>query len=218
MAELTLYSYWRSTSSWRVRIALAHKQIAYRYVPVHLMKEGGEQVGTAHRARNPMAQVPVLEWEEAGAIRRLTQSLAIIYYIETQHPSPALLPADTWQRAQAWEIAEIVNAGIQPVQNLSVTEYVHAQFGGDRAHWNAHWIARGMAALEAAVAQSAGRYCVGDAISIADLCVMPQLYNAQRFAVSLEACPTLRRIEAVCAALPAFQAAHPDLQPDAEQS
>lgn len=216
MERVTLYSYWRSSSSWRVRIALAYKQIAYTYAPVHLLKDGGEQIAAAHRARNPMAQVPVLEWEEAGVTRRLTQSLAMIYYIDTQHPVPALLPADPWQRAQAWEIAEMVNAGIQPVQNLSVTEYVHTQFGGDRAQWNTHWIARGMPALEAAVARSAGRYCVGDAISIADLCVIPQLYNAHRFAVSLDACPTLRRIEAACAALPAFQVAHPDRQPDAE--
>ena len=209
-----LHAYWRSSASWRVRVALAWKGLPYDVVPVHLVRDGGEQRSAAHRALNPMAQVPVLAWQEAGEERRLSQSLAIIEYLEAVHPTPALLPADPYLAARARQLAEIVNAGIQPLQNIAVLGKVEA-LGADRLEWGCEVIATGLAALQASAAATAGDYLVGDAVSIADLCLVPQLYNARRFGVKLAPLATLTAIEARCAALPAFQAAHPDRQPDA---
>jgi len=210
-----LYSYWRSSCSWRVRIALAHKGIAYEYAPVHLLRGGGEQLEEGYREKSPMAQVPTLEFEEGGEKRRLTQSLAIIEYLEERFPEPRLLPADPFLRAKARQLAEIVNAGIQPFQNLSAGRYVKAELGGDERAFARHFISRGLTAFEAEAKALAGRFSIGDTPSIADLCLVPQLYGARRMGVALEGFPTLLRVEAACAALPAFLAAHPDAQVDA---
>lgn len=208
---MKLHGYWRSGASWRVRIALAWKELPYTYLPVHLVRDGGEQHQDAYLARNPMAQVPLLELEDG---RTLTQSLAILEYLEEAHPTPALLPADPFLRAKARQLAELVNSGIQPLQNLGTLQRIDA-FGGDRKAWAKHWIERGLGALEREAAALAGTYCVGEAVSFADLCLIPQLYAARRFEVDVGAYPTLARVESTCAALPAFQAAHPDAQPDA---
>lgn len=210
-----LRSYFRSSASWRVRIALNYKGLPYETVPVHLLREGGEQHGDEHRHLNPMEQLPVLLIDGTP----LAQSLAILEYLEEVHPEPSLLPRDPLARARVRQLAEIVNSGIQPVQNLFVMQQLGAQLGADRQAqqaWSRFFIERGLRALEALVAAYGGIYSVGDGISIADVCLVPQLYNARRFSVDLSHMPRLTAIEGRLASLPAFVAAHADHQPDAE--
>jgi maleylpyruvate isomerase len=207
-----LYGYWRSGATWRVRIALAWKGVPYEYQPVNLLS--GAQHQEPYSALNLMESVPLLEWHDGGAVRRLAQSLAILDHLEQRFPTPPLLPADPWLRARARQLAEIVNSGIQPFQTPLVLGKVKA-FGGDDRAWVEFFLGRGFTALEEETSRTAGRYCVGDAPSFADCCLVPQLYSARRFKVDLEPFPTLTRIESACEALPAFQAAHPDRQPDA---
>jgi maleylpyruvate isomerase len=212
--NLRLYSYWRSSSAWRVRIGLALKGLAYAYAAVDLSAQ--EQFSQAHRARNPMAQVPVLEVEERGRTLRLVESLAILEWLEEVHPTPSLLPADPDGRARVRALAEHVNAGIQPHQNAVVLRTLKQKLPGYEREWAQLWIGRGLDGLERAVSDGgAGRFCHGDVPGLADCTLVPQLYNARRFGVDVSPWPTLARIEAACAALPAFQAAHPDRQPDA---
>ena len=211
---MILYDYWRSSSAWRVRIALHFKGIAFERRVVNLIKDGGEQHTDAFRTLNPLGQVPVLVTEEKDGARTITQSMAIIGYLEETVPVPPLLPADPWLRARARQLAEIVNAGTQPLQNLTVLDHVEAQ-GLDREAWARHFIARGLAALEAASQETEAKFLVGDAPSIADLYLVPQLYNARRWKVDLAPYPTLVRVDATCSGLPAFVAAHPDAQSDA---
>ena len=212
---MKLYGYWRSSCSWRVRIALNLKGLAYVYAPVHLVKDGGEQHSEAYRALNPLRTVPMLEFTEGGQVRRLSQSLAILEYLEERHPSPALLPADPYARARCRMLAEVVNSGIQPLHNLSVLQRIKNELKADDKAWCAYWIDRGLTAFQAAVQETAGTYCLGDTVSFADICLVPQLYGARRFGVDLGPYEVLTRIEAACARLPAFQAAHADRQPDA---
>jgi maleylpyruvate isomerase len=218
---MKLYNYWRSGSSWRVRIALGLKGISYEYVPVNLVKDGGEQFKPEHRSRNPMGQVPVLEWtEDDGQVRQLAQSLAIIEYLDERFPDsgPPLLPKDRWLRAQARMLAEHINSGIQPFNNQATLKHVKSLVpDGDRP-WAAHWIGRGLEALEQAVKPVAGHFCIGDTPTVVDCLLVPQLYSARRFEVALEAFPTLTRIESRCVILPAFQGAAPERQPDAPPS
>ena len=206
---MRLHSYWRSSASWRARIALHYKGLAFAYVPVHLVQR--EQYAEGYQRLNPMEQVPTLELDDG---RRLTQSLAIIEYLEETHPTPPLFPRDPYLRARVRQLAELVNSGIQPLQNTSVLLKVKADGADDRA-WGQHWIAKGLRALEATAADCAGRFLVGDSVSIADVCLVPQLYNARRFDVPVPS--SLARIEEACLALPAFQAAHADRQPDAQK-
>ena len=211
---MILYDYWRSSSAWRVRIALHFKGIAFERRVVNLIKDGGEQHTDAFRTLNPLGQVPVLVTQEKDGARTITQPMAIIGYLEETVPVPPLLPADPWLRARARQLAEIVNAGTQPLQNLTVLGHVEAQ-GLDREAWARHFIARGLAALEAASQETEAKFLVGDAPSIADLYLVPQLYNARRWKVDLAPYPTLVRVDATCSGLPAFVAAHPDAQSDA---
>ncbi len=210
---LRLCSYWRSSSAWRVRIGLALKGIGFEIVPVDLGAQ--EQFGDAHRARNPMAQVPVLEVVEDGRTRWLPQSMAILEWLDERFPEPPLLPADLDGRARVRALAEHVNSGIQPLQNALVLRMLRDKVPGWDREWARAFIARGLDALDRAVEDGAGRFCHGDAPGLADCYLVPQLYNARRFGVDVEPYPTLRRIEEACAALAPFQAAHPDRQPDA---
>jgi len=220
--KLRLHNYWRSSASYRVRIALGLKGLAWDYVVVNILKggvagSGGQQHDPAFRAMNPMGQVPALEiTEDDSSTHVLVQSLPIIEYLEERFPQPPLLPADRLQRAHVRALAELVNAGIQPLQNLSTTKAVQA-LGGDDKAWVQHFVATGLAALEAAVTSSglAGRYCVGDTPTLADCCLVPQIYSARRFGVDPAGFPRLAAIAATCDELPAFAAAHPDRQPDA---
>ena len=215
--EAVLYGYWRSSATWRVRIGLALKGVAYQVSPVHLIADGGQQHSATYRAMNPMREVPTLHID--GLV--LTQSLAILEYLEETRPHPPLLPSTPALRATCRQLAEIVNSGMQPVQNLRVLQALEADFGANPAQrkaWAQRWIAHGLDALESAAQHSAGLYLVGESVTLADLCLVPQLYNARRFDVGLDAYPLLRRVDAALAALPAFQVAHPDAQPDAQPS
>lgn len=211
---MKLYSYWRSSSSWRVRIAVAFKELECEIVPVHLLRR--EQHAAAHHDRNAMDQIPVLELEDEGSPLVLSQSMAILEYLEERWPKPPLLPRERAARARARQLAELVNAGIQPLQNLSVLERVKelapATHGKD---WAGPFVARGLQAIEETARASAGRFLVGDEPSFADVCLVPQLYSARRFGVDLEPMPTLLAVERACNELEAFQKAHPDRQPDA---
>ena len=211
--RLALYSFWRSTSSWRVRIGLALKGVAFEYRAVNLQE--GVQFQPEHRRRNPMSQIPVLEVEEDGLLRHLSQSMAILEWLDERFPAPPLLPADALGRARVRALAEHVNAGMQPYQNLAARKFLHAARKGLEDEWTGHFLRVGMAALEEAGRDGAGRFCHGDQPTLADLYLVPQLAGSRRFGVPLDGCPTLLRIEAACAELPAFRAAAPERQPDA---
>ena len=206
---MKLYGYWRSSSTWRLRIAFEHKGVAYQYQPVNLLQ--GEHVDEEHLERNPRGQVPVVELPH-GVF--LAESLAILLWLEETWPRPTLMPSDTTARAKVWQAAEIVNAGIQPLQNLAVLNEIE-RLGGDRRQWASHWISRGLDSLEMLARTTAGTFFYRDDLTIADCCIVPQLYNARRFGVDLDPYPTLRRIEANCEQDIAFIKAHPDRQPDA---
>jgi maleylpyruvate isomerase len=215
---MRLHSYWRSSSAWRVRIGLQLKGIPCEIVPVHLLRGGGEQFRAEFLGLNPLAQVPVLEVEGAGpggTTFHLSQSMAILEYLDERHPTPPLLPRDPAGRARARQLAEVVNAGIQPFQNLRLQNAIKAA-GADPKPLVKAFNADGLAALERLAAESAGTFLVGDDLTLADLYLVPQLYGARRNGVDVEAYPTLRRVERTCEALPAFQSAHPDAQPDRE--
>lgn len=214
---MRLYGYWRSSATYRVRIGLHWKGLAYETVPVHLLREGGEQRREAYRAINPQALVPTLE----DGPRRLTQSLAILEYLEETVPDPPLLPAGAGARARVRALAQVVACDTHPLANLRVLEYLSGTLGcsaGARLLWVRHWLGLGLATLEALVAEpaSGGRFCHGEVPSLADVCLVPQLYNARRVGCDLSGYPTLLRIEEACLALPAFERAHPLRQPDAE--
>jgi len=229
---MRLYGFWRSTATWRVRIALAHKGIDYEYVPVHLRNGGGEQHAPEFHAKNPMHHVPVLELEgvsEAGVAasgakppsdgpRYVAESMAILELLEERFPTPALLPVDAFMRARARQLAFLVVSGIQPLQNTAVQLWLAQESNVDVPAWTRHWVMRGLSALEELTRETAGRYSVGDELSFADVCLVPQLAFARRFAVELDGYPTLTAIDARCAELPAFMRAHANAQPDAESS
>lgn len=208
---MKLYGYWRSSSAWRVRIALEHKALPYDNIPVHLVADGGQQNSLEHVGRNPMRQVPVLELDDG---RCLTQSVAIVEYLDERYPTPPLLPPEPFLRACTRQLVEVVNAGIQPLQNLRVLQAIDAA-GGDRAAWGRQVIDEGLTALQALARRHAGRFLVGDELSLADLYLVPQLYNARRFRCDLTGLDLLLSVEQSCQELPAFQRAHPDRQPDA---
>ncbi|GAB6079302.1 maleylacetoacetate isomerase [Hydrogenophilus thermoluteolus] len=215
-----LYSYFRSSAAYRVRIALELKGIPYEIVPVNLLQ--GEQKRETHKARHPAGLVPVLEVTTAdGHTQRLTQSLAIIEYLDEIHPTPPLLPADPFARAQVRALAQLVACEIHPVNNLRVLNYLTGTLGVDEANklaWYRHWIAEGLAALEAMVTAAenpGGPFAWGDSPTLADCCIVPQLFNARRFECDLTPYPRLTAIEAACQKLPAFQKAAPATQPDA---
>jgi len=205
---MKLYAYWRSSASWRARIALAWKQVPYDYVPVNMLKQ--EQRQETYRSVNAIGQVPTLELDDG---RRLAQSLAILEYLEETIPQPPLLPRDPYQRAVTRQLAEIVNSGIQPLQNTGVLEAI-VELGTTREAWARRWIGDGLDALMRTAAPHAGQFLVADTVTIADVCLVPQLYNARRFGLDVARWPLLARIEAACNDLDAFQTAHPDRQPD----
>ncbi|MFO0553706.1 MAG: maleylacetoacetate isomerase [Polyangiaceae bacterium] len=213
---VTLYGYWRSSSSYRVRIGLHLKGVAFEQRPVHLLKDGGEHKTESFRALNPMAQVPVLAvTSEGGEVEHLVQSVAILEYLEEAYPTPQLLPTSALERARVRAAVEIVNSGIQPLQNLSVLGEVK-RLGGDATDFARRANEHGLHALERLANTMNKPYLAGDAITLADVFLVPQLYSARRFGVDLEKLPRLLEIEARLAAHQAFAAAHPDQQPDAQ--
>jgi maleylpyruvate isomerase len=210
--KLRLHNYWRSSASHRVRVALGLKGQAWEYVVVNILE--GKQHDAAYKAHNSMAQVPTLEVvEDDGRTHYLTQSLPIIEYLEERFPDPPLLPRALETRARARAIAEMVNSGIQPLQNLSTMNALN-KMGGDFKAWVQMFISRGLDGIEAAVAGTS-RFCVGDSPTIADCVLVPQIHSARRFAVDLAPYPRIVAIGAACEELPAFADAAPDRQPDA---
>lgn len=208
MADITLYDYWRSSASYRVRIALNLKGLAYDRVVVNLLE--GEHRGTKHRARSPIGYVPALAIDG----QMMTQSLAIIDYLETRFPQPALLPADPAEAARLRAIAHTIAMDIHPIANLNVTNHHAAAFDGDAAAkdaWMVHFMTRGLAAVETMADHPAtGPFLHGATPGLADCVLIPQLYNARRRAMDLADMPRLAAIEAACLAHPAFAAATPE--------
>ncbi|MDN2701958.1 MULTISPECIES: maleylacetoacetate isomerase [unclassified Janthinobacterium] len=216
---MKLYTYFRSSAAYRVRIALNLKGIAYDSIPVHLLQDGGQQLLPAYRAVNPSALVPALD--DDGAI--LTQSLAMLEYLEETRPGVPLLPADPLERARVRALALAIACDAHPLTNLRVLKYLKGTLGLSdevKQEWYRHWMAEGLAAVEALLAQGdpagTGLFCHGDSPTMADCCLVPQVFNALRFAIDLAPYPRVARIHAHCAGLPAFIAAHPSQQPDAE--
>lgn len=215
---MKLYSYFRSSAAYRVRIALNLKGLDHETVPVHLLKGGGQQRSRDYLMRNPSALVPTLQEDDGWA---LGQSLAIIEYLDEQYPAVPLLPADARGRARVRAIAQTIACDIHPLNNLRVLQYLKhtlAVGGQSRDAWYRHWVEQGLAVVEALLARdpATGRYCHGDEPGMADACLIPQLANARRLNCALDALPTVLRVERACLVLPAFQQAAPEAQPDAE--
>jgi maleylacetoacetate isomerase len=213
---MKLYSYFRSSASFRVRIALALKGIGYDYAAVHLLQGGGQQFAAGFKALNPAALVPVLD--DDGIV--LTQSLAIIEYLDETRPQPPLLPAAAADRARVRAIALAIACEIHPLNNLRVLGYLNKTLGiaeEQRNAWYRHWVETGLATVETLLAADArtGACCHGDIPTLADICLVPQIFNAQRFDCRLDHVPTVMRIHRHCLTLPAFAASVPALQPDA---
>ncbi len=211
---LKLYSYFRSSAAYRCRIALNLKGLAHETAFVHLTRDGGQQNAPAYRALNPQALVPTLEHDG----RVVTQSLAIIEYLDEIHAEPRLLPGDAGQRASIRAFALAIACDIHPINNLRVLNYLKGPLQQSQAatdSWYRHWVEMGLAACEALLPAGQSRFSFGDEPTLADVCLVPQLYNARRFNCDLAAMPRLRAIEAVACALPAFANAAPEAQPDA---
>jgi maleylpyruvate isomerase len=196
-----------------VRIGLGWKGLAWTYRAVDLLR--GDQGSPEHRARNPMGQVPVLEVEEGGRTERLTQSMAILEWLEERFPDRPLLPRDPLARARVRALAENVNSGVQPFQNAATLRWLREAGPGADAAWLADRLGGAMDALEAAVRPVAGRFAFGDEVTLADLFVVPQLHGARRFGLDLARLPTLVRVEGACRELEPFRLAEPERQPDA---
>jgi maleylacetoacetate isomerase len=214
---MKLYGFFRSSASYRVRIALNLKGLSYEQASVHLVRGGGEQFSPAFRKLNPQSLVPVLE---DGPLA-LTQSLAIIEYLDETHPRPPLLPATPVERARVRALALAIACDLHPLNNTRVLAYVAGPMGAGengKLTWYRHWIAEGLRPLEAMLSgdRATGKFCHGDAPGLADCCLVPQLANARRFKCDVAPYPTLLAIEKNCRALEAFQRAAPDQQPDAE--
>ena len=210
---MKLYTYWRSSAAWRVRIALALKSVNYDAVPISLIADGGQQHSAEFDTLNPQHLVPTLVLDDGTA---LTQSLAIIDWLEAEYPLPALLPKGAIVRAKIIAAAHVVAMDIHPINNLRVLKTLTDQFGADadaKTKWMQHWMKSGFDALNEML--SAGPFAFGDQPTLADVCLIPQLYNARRWGMDLNAWPKLITIEKSCRALPAFSSTAPEAQSDA---
>lgn len=214
---MKLYTYFRSSAAYRVRIALNLKGLAYESIPVHLLRDGGEQKKAAYKGKNPLGVVPTLETDSAV----LTQSLAIMEWLDDSYPDQPLLPAHADARAQVRAIAHIIACDIHPINNLRVLGYLTKTLGvtdEQKNAWYRHWVEEGLMAVERLLvtAGSRGRFCYGDTLTMADCCLVPQVFNARRFNCNLEDMPMIQGIVASCESLEPFQAASPARQIDSE--
>lgn len=215
---IKLYSYWRSSAAYRVRIGLNLKGIEHEIIPVNMLKDGGEQHRDNYRLLNPQGLVPALVDGEII----LSQSLAILEYLDEKYPQKSLLPGDAERRAHVRQFAQIIACDIHPLNNLRVLRYIKRDFDQDdesKDSWYQHWIKLGFDAFEAGLGkmQGKGPYCFGTEVTLADLCLVPQMYNAHRFNIALHPWPTLSAIEQACLELDAFKQAIPENQVDAAQ-
>lgn len=211
---MKLYSFFRSSAAYRTRIALNLKGLPYETVPVHLTRDGGQQRTVGFRSINPQMRVPALT---ISGGETLTQSLAMIDYLDEVYPQPPLLPADALDRARVRACAQLVACDIHPLNNTSTLNYLKDTLKHDQAEinaWYAHWVETGFAALETMLRP--GPYAFGAHVTLADVCLVPQVFNARRFKVALDRFPRIVAVDAACQALAAFESARPDKQPDAE--
>lgn len=212
---MILHGYWRSSASYRTRIAMELKGLEYTSVSVHLLNNGGEQKSAEYRRLNPAALVPTL----VDGDFTLNQSMAIIEYLEALYPEPALIPQDPKQAAIVRMLAMDMAADLQPINNLRILQYLTGTLKVSdeaRMDWIHHWVKTSFMAFEQRLHQYAGRCCVGDDVSLADVCLVPQVYNAQRFGVDLSSFPKLLSVHDHLQGLQAFQDARPEVQPDAD--
>ncbi|MGC4093453.1 MAG: maleylacetoacetate isomerase [Polyangiaceae bacterium] len=212
---ITLHSYFRSSCAWRVRLGLAIKGLSYELFPVHLLRDGGEQHRPEFHKQNPLEQVPVLEVGEGARLFRITQSMAILEYLEETYPKPPLLPQGAEQRARVRQLSEVINSGIQPLQNLKLQQELRAR-NVDPGPLTRAFIEQGLTAFEHIARGSAGRFVVGNELTLADVFLIPQLAVARRMQANVDGLPLLLKIERECEQLEAFRAAHPEQQPDYE--
>jgi maleylacetoacetate isomerase len=211
---VTLYTYFRSSAAYRVRIALNLKGLIADMLPVHLQKEGGLNKAPQYRAVNPQMRVPALKLDGGDV---LIQSLAIVEYLDEVHPRPPLLPSDPLQRAKVRAVAQVIACDIHPLNNVAPLRYLKNELGQPQAGidaWYHHWIAEGFEAVEALI--GAGPYAFGNEVTLADICLVPQVYNARRLKVPLDRFPKIVAADAACQKLAAFDKARPENQPDAE--
>ncbi len=214
---ISLYNYFRSSASYRVRIALNLKGLSFDYIPIHLTKNGGEQFNETYKRLNPYQLVPLL----VDGNRQINQSLAIMEYLDETYPDPALLPSNPVDKAYVRALSMDIACEIHPLNNLRVLKYLTGQFGiseEDKNKWIHHWIELGFAALEKELTESTkrGSYCYGDTPTLADCCLIPQIHNARRFKLDMTYYPTLCAIEESCLKLDSFNSADPNHQPDSE--
>ena len=213
MSDLVLYNYFRSSTSYRVRIALNLKGLSYTYKPVHLLNNGGEQHSPEYRKINPLGGVPSLVHQ--GKI--ISQSRAIIEYLDQINPEPALLPKDAYQRAEMNQLCDNINCEIHPLSNLRVMQMLEKKFlatSEQKEEWIRHWNNEGLSASEKILQKTAGIFCIGDQITMADLFLIPHLFSAKRLQVDLSPYPIMQKINENCLKLNAFQVAHPHRQVD----
>ena len=208
--SLTLYSYYRSSCSYRVRIGLYFKNLDFKYQPVHLIKKGGEQFTDSFKKLNPLSQVPCLKHGD----KILTQSLPILFYLEDLQANPPLLPATAFEKAQILSFCEMINSGIQPLQNFSVLSYLEKGGLIHKKDWSQYWIKKGLQACEQFLQKTAGSFCFANQLTLADLFLVPQIYNACRFKLDMSDFPLLQKINKNCLKQACFQKAHPENQPD----
>ena len=216
---MTLYTYYRSSCSYRVRIALYYKGLEFESKTIHLINNEGEQFTDSYKKVNPLSQVPSLAMGE----KVLTQSLPLLLYLEDIKPKPSLLPQDSFKRAEVLSFCEMINSGIQPLQNLSVLKELESRFQADKKEWSKYWIEKGLSACEKFLKSSSnksdsGLYCFSNELSLADLFLIPQIYNANRFGVDMKALTLLEKINEHCLKLEAFQKALPENQASAPKS
>lgn len=211
---MKLYSYFRSSAAYRVRTALNLKGLPYEMESIHLTKDGGRQFSDAFRAINPQMRVPALQLS-GGEV--LTQSLAIIDYLDEVYPDPPLLPAEALDRARVRAAAQVIACDIHPLNNLVALRYLKRNLNQEQSAidaWYHHWVIEGFKALEQMI--TPGPYCFGSHVTLADVCLVPQVFNARRLKVPLDAFPKIVAVETACLRLPAFDKARPENQPDAE--
>jgi maleylpyruvate isomerase len=209
-----LYGYFRSSAAYRARIALNLKGLPYETTSIHLTRDGGQQSSPAFRAVNPQMRVPVVRLPNGATV---LQSLAIIEYLDETHPQPRLLPSDALKRAHVRAVAQIIACDIHPLNNTGPLTYLRRTLHVDEAAvnaWYAHWVVAGFDAVEALL--EPGPYAFGDTVGLADICLVPQVYNARRFKIALDKYPKIVAVDAACAKLAAFDKARPEHQPDAE--
>lgn len=213
MARLILYNYFRSSTSYRVRIALNFKNLDFEYTPVHLLNNGGEQHHTEYKKKNPLGEVPTLQYEQEF----IGQSLPIMEFLEEVFPEKALLPKDPVKKAKVRQFCENINSFIHPLSNLKVQQYLEKKHGlsaQGKTEWIQHWGKQGLTALEQTLKNEAGEFCFGNSLTMADFCLIPQAFSSDRFGIDLTEYPTIHRINQACLQLDIFKKAHPYRQID----